>query len=98
MVGETHPPFSQGTFYRRVNNRKAGKLYFDDVLIGEVMGFVPSVEYEWSFYNGAWFIADEFALCYNKTDPILSRFQRTASDYPQGRPVPPAGKSAIPIL
>lgn len=74
-------PSAGGPFVVRVNSGGA-EIVLDDVLIGEVWVCSGQSNMEWSFYNGARFIADELPTCYNKSIRFF-QVPRTASDYPQ---------------
>ena len=58
------------------------EIRLDDVMLGEVWLCSGQSNMEWSFYNGAKYIADEFPTAYN---PNIRFFHvpRMASEYPQ---------------
>jgi sialate O-acetylesterase len=57
-------------------------IVLNDVMIGEVWLCSGQSNMEWSYYNGARFIKEEFPVAYNKNIRFF-QVPRTASDYPQ---------------
>jgi len=74
-------PSAGGPFTVRINS--AGEeITLSDVMIGEVWVCSGQSNMEWSYYNGARFIREEFPDCYNKNIRFF-QVPRLASDYPQ---------------
>jgi sialate O-acetylesterase len=63
-------------------NSGGSEIVLNDVMIGEVWLCSGQSNMEWSYYNGARYIREEFPDCYNRNIRFF-QVPRAASDYPQ---------------
>jgi sialate O-acetylesterase len=74
-------PGAGGPYTITVNSGGA-QIVLNDVMIGEVWLCSGQSNMEWSYYNGARYIKEEFPTCYNRNIRFF-QVPRAASDYPQ---------------
>jgi sialate O-acetylesterase len=74
-------PGAGGPYTITVNSGGA-QIVLSDVMIGEVWLCSGQSNMEWSYYNGARYIKEEFTTCYNRNIRFF-QVPRAASDYPQ---------------
>jgi sialate O-acetylesterase len=74
-------PGAGGPYTITVNSGGA-QIVLNDVMIGEVWLCSGQSNMEWSYYNGARYIREEFPTCYNRNIRFF-QVPRAASDYPQ---------------